>query len=279
MRIEGRRSVRWAGGFGLAIACALAPAAEPPNAGSILQGIPQGPQLPAKPATALPEEPERPAMPANASLRVLVKGFRISGARAFPEAELQGLLADSVEKELSLAELQELAQRITRYYREHGYLLARAYIPAQDIVGGIVEIVVLEGRLGKLNVQNNSLLDGRHRAPGARRRAGRPRRSKGRALERRLLLLNDMPGAEVRSTLKPGASVGTTDLDVEVLGTRRVTGDVELDNYGNGFTGAMRLGGGVNVNSPAGLGDSLSLRGFAADGTDYARAAYQTACR
>jgi hemolysin activation/secretion protein len=271
---ERSRSVSLGGGLGLALASVIVLAAQPPNAGTVLQGIPTPPHLPAKPATALPQEPAPPAIPANAGLRVLVKGFRITGVHAFPEAELQRLLADSIGKELNLGQLQELAARITRFYHEHGYLLARAYLPAQDIVGGVVEIRVLEGRLGKLKIRNESLLgDASARRALAGLREGEA--IKGETLERRLLLLNDMPGTTVRSTLKPGATVGSTDLEVDVNSTQRVTGDVEIDNYGSRFTGDVRLGGGVTVNEPAGLGDSLSLRGLAAAGTDYASVAYQ----
>ena len=39
------------------------------------------------------------------------------------------------------------------YYRAHGYFVARAYLPAQDITGGEVEIAVLEGRIGTVTVK------------------------------------------------------------------------------------------------------------------------------
>jgi hemolysin activation/secretion protein len=274
MQIMGKRSTRYAGALALAIWCHAAIAAEPPSAGSILQGIRPPSQVPAKPATVLPEEPERPAMRAGPSVRIEVKGFRITGARAFPEAELQKLLADSVRKALSLTQLQDLAARITRYYREHGYLLARAYLPAQEIRDGIVEIAVLEGRLGKLQFENHSLVSDAT-VQSALQGVQVGKAVEAGSLERRLLLLNDLPGVEVRSSLKPGASVGTTDLDIQLLGTRRVTGFAGLDNFGNRFTGDLRMGAGLNVNSPAGIGDSLSLSGVAAADLDYARAAYQ----
>ena len=54
MHIRGKRSTRYAGAFALAMTCNLAFAAEPPSAGSILQGIEPPAQLPAKPATVLP---------------------------------------------------------------------------------------------------------------------------------------------------------------------------------------------------------------------------------
>jgi hemolysin activation/secretion protein len=274
MHAKGKRSIRYAGALALAVACSPALAAEPPNAGSILQGIRPPEQPPAKPATVLPEEGAPSAAPADSGARLKVRGFRITGARAFPAAELRKLLADSEGKELGLEQLQALAQRITRYYRERGYLLARAYLPAQEIRDGIIEIAVLEGRLGRLNIENKSLVsDATVRRALEGVRVGEAVAAS--PLERRLLLLNDLPGVEVRSTLRPGASVGTTDLDIEALGTRRLTGFVALDNFGNRFTGDTRLGWGLNVNSPAGIGDSLSLNGMTARDVGYGRAAYQ----
>ena len=44
---------------------------------------------------------------------------------------------------LGLAELRDLADRVTDLYRQRGFLLARAYVPAQAIEGGTVEIAVL----------------------------------------------------------------------------------------------------------------------------------------
>jgi hemolysin activation/secretion protein len=63
------------------------------------------------------------------------------------------LLKDFVGKELSPDDLQRAADVITRHYRDRGYFVARAYVPAQDIRDGIVEITVLEGRLDRVSVK------------------------------------------------------------------------------------------------------------------------------
>src|SRR5690606_20459186 len=126
--------------------------------------------------------------------------------------------------------------RITAHYRRHGYLLARAYLPAQDIHDGEVEIAVLEGRLGEIGIDNTSRVGAstinhhvdRIETAGA---------VQGRNLERSLLLLNDLPGVDVRSTLQPGATVGTADLGIQVRATSGIDGSVDADNFGNRYTG------------------------------------------
>jgi len=96
-------------------------------------------------------------------------------------------------------------------------------------------------------------------------------------LERRLLLLSDIPGVAVRSTLAPGSAVGTSDLTVDLAPGRSVTGSVEADNAGNRYTGPYRLGGSVYFNNPTGHGDVASIRVLASNlGLLYGRAAYQT---
>jgi hemolysin activation/secretion protein len=74
----------------------------------------------------------------------------------------------------------------------------------------------------------------------------------------------------------PGASVGASDLIVDLTPAPRVSGEVDFDNAGNRYTGEYRLGATVNLNNLAGHGDVASLRAMTAgSGLNYARASYQ----
>ncbi|BCD85235.1 hypothetical protein PSm6_16420 [Pseudomonas solani] len=250
-------------------------AATAPDAGQVQQGLDQQP-LQLSPRQSLPINlPDTPADPsAEAGPRLQVNGFTLEGNSALGSDELLGLLADLPGKELSVGQLQAAANRITRRYREQGYPLARAYLPAQEIDGGVVKIAVLEGRYGEVRVDNPVGLGGSALAPLAALKAGDA--VQGQPLERSLLLLQDTPGVEVKSTLRPGASTGTTDLLVGLQKSPLVTGSVDMDNYGNRFVGQYRLGGTLNLNNPLNLGDRLSLRAMGSDEDQhYGRVAYQ----
>ena len=78
-----------------------------------------------------------------------VKGFHITGISVFSEEELLPVVQPMVGDNRTLIDLEAAATRIARYYRQHGYRLARAYVPAQHLDAGIVEITVLEGRYGQ----------------------------------------------------------------------------------------------------------------------------------
>ena len=85
------------------------------------------------------DEPARPAAkPSDA--RFVLKRVVITGNTVFAQETLLALLEDTIGKEVGFAELEAAAARISSYYRERGYLVARAYLPAQDIKDGSVEI-------------------------------------------------------------------------------------------------------------------------------------------
>ena len=176
---------------------------------------------------------------------------------------------------MNLFELRAVAARIAAFYKARGYFLAQAYLPAQDVQGGSVTIAVLEGRYGKIDIDNGTNLSGRV-ARGVLHGIDSGDVVTSAPLERRLLLLSDIPGVAVRSTLSPGATTGTSDLTVDLTPGRRVTGSLEADNAGNRYTGAYRGGGTINLNDATGLGDQLSLRVLAStEGLAYGRASWQ----
>ena len=246
-----------------------------PNAGSQMQQLPPAtvpqklaPQIEIKPAIA-------PAAAPSDSARLMVSALRVTGAQAYSEAELLALTGFRPGTEQSLSDLRVMATRIADHYRRNGYFVAQAYLPAQDIKDGVVTIAVIEGRFGKVTLNNqtnvsnglvNNLLGGLQ--------SGDPVVSS--SFETPLLLLSDLPGVVVKSTLVPGASVGTSDLLVDLTPGRRVSGSIDADNAGNYYTGRYRLGATVNYNEPLGLGDVASLRVLTSGtGLNYARGSYQ----
>jgi len=192
---------------------------------------------------------------------VTVSQFHIIGQDIFSEAELTALLADSVGKELTLAELTERTGRISQYFRSHGYLVARAFLPPQESKDGQITIEVVVGKYGQIDIRNKSYL----LTPYIQSVVS-PLKSSGyiqeKNLERVLLLLSDTSGISLKSTLAPGKEPGTSDLILEVSDTASVTGQVYSDNWGNRFTGDVRGGVNLNINNPGAIGDSIALGGL-----------------
>jgi hemolysin activation/secretion protein len=247
-----------------------------PNAGSLLQQLPP-PTSPQETAPKIRIEEATAAAPqGSATASILVNTLRVTGASAYSETELVAIAQFTPGSELTLADLQAMATRITEHYRNHGYFVARAYLPAQDVTGKVVTIAVSEGAYGKVVLRNTSrlsdpvatgLLDGLESGDAITIKP----------LEHRLLLLSDVPGVHVTSSLVPGEAAGTSDLIVDVTPGRLVTGSIDADNAGNPYTGEERIGATVNLNNPFGRGDVASLRVLTSGpGLRYGRASYQT---
>lgn len=246
-----------------------------PGAGSQLRQVPPPPPAQKTAPEIRIEEAATPPAPGDELTRVLVKQLEVSGARAYTAEALIAISGFTPDVELTLPELQAMAARITEHYRRNGYFVARAYLPAQDISDHVVTIAVSEGNYGQVTLRNKTnladglahgLLDGLESGDAITLDP----------LESRLLLLSDIPGVKVTSTLVPGTLPGSSDLIVDVTPGRRVTGSLYADNAGNPYTGEYRLGAAVNLNNPLGRGDVAALHLLTSgSGLAYGRASYQ----
>ena len=196
----------------LAVVCALgawsaalpAAAQTPPDAGQLLREYQLRPALPALPSVPPLRVDEQAAKPASGGVRFAVSQVQVTGSTVFTAQQLAAEVGDLIGPHRGLDDLEAAAQRISGYYRDRGYTVARALVPAQDIRGGVVTISVIEGALGKAVLDNQSAL------PAAQVKGmvdalpiGQPVRTD--ATNRALLLLGELPGAgQVTGRLRPG---------------------------------------------------------------------------
>ena len=269
-----RAVVRWISILPMTISQA-ALAQQPPNAGSQLQQIPTPPTVQtSKPDLQVRAEPPQTAGEAGGA-KVVVKGLQFAGATAIEESELVRVSGFVAQSQYSVAELRAMAARVTAHYRSLGYFVAQTFLPAQDITDGNVRFTVLEGQFGQIRLRNQSGLADvvANQLLGGLKSADKVTSD---ALERRLLLLSDLPGILVKSTLAPASERGATDLTVDIAPGQAVSGSIEADNQGNRYTGTNRIGASININEPTGLGDAASLRVLSSgEGLVFGRASYQ----
>jgi hemolysin activation/secretion protein len=248
-----------------------------PNAGSTLRDTLQNlpPTISPRSNSDIHVEEPNATSASDSSLHFAVKAFQIDGNTAFATARLAPLLTPTIGAERTLGDLDKAAARITDFYRAHGYLVARAYVPAQDIHDGTVDIAIVEGRYGEVHIRNGSHVRDavlqHYLAPAHLGDVIDEHR-----LDRATLLIQDVTGANVvTGNLRAGETPGITDLNIEVPPTPSITGNVEADNYGITTTGRYRVGGDLQWNSPLGFGDRLEARVLASiTGQDFGHLGY-----
>lgn len=257
--VGGWRAAAW-GCAGLVLALALPAAAQTvPRAGGEMPVTPITPPAVPPPVIVPPPIATPGASAGGASFEL--RRVRFAGATVFSDAELQALAAPDIGRRVTLADLEALAQRVTAHYRAWGYLLAQAIVPVQEVSGGVVEISVLEGRLGKVIVEldpQTPISEAQVREFVDRLPAGRPLRED--TLTRVLMLLSDLPGVRAEAALGAGEAPGSTDLTVTVGPRRRWDLNLDADNYGLQSTSLYRVGLAGRWHSPLGVGDNLDLR-------------------
>jgi hemolysin activation/secretion protein len=176
-----------------------------------------------------------------------------SSLTARDAVDLSSLLEEQkARRGLSIIELEEIAGAVQAHLRDAGYFLAVAYLPAQDVVEGEVAIGVLPGVLGEVQVAGSKDRLGRR----FNDLIGRP--VTRREINTRLYALNQAQGFSARASFEPGDEVGETRLNLDVLESRTLRGQIALDNYGDEQTGKQRLVLDGDLINPTGRGDVLS---------------------
>lgn len=255
--------------------------ATPPDAGQIFR---QQEQI--KPKIDRLPQPEEEKLerlgPLEQGVTIPVKSITISGGEGLESQEvLQDLVADAINQTLGFPQLQQLAERISQHLKAKGWLLAKAYLPKQDVTEGNIQINIIQGHLEQ-DEQGQSLQI--ERTPGTRlheeviqqhlRYVISGDNLNNDDLERALLLLNDLPGIHSRAELEKGKTPGGSRLGVKVREDALLQGNFSIDDFGNRYTGPWRGNLNLYLNDLSGMGDQLSIAGVGAENLGQGSAAY-----
>lgn len=258
-----------------ALAGAGAAQAQPavPDAGQLQRRSEQSLQPP-PPATP-PQAVQPPAPVDRSGPQLTVRRFVIEGATLIPPEQLAAQLEPWRERPASLGELRAAAESLVGLYRQRGWF-ARVQIPPQDASEGTLRVRVIEGRFGRLRTEAATGLRADaasiERLVGNRLTPGQPYSQD--ALERGLLLANDLPGVNVDGVLQAGEAHGTSDLALRIADEPLFAGQVGLNNSGSRFTGHTQGTAQLALDNPSGRGDQLALSLLAAETLRYAGLGY-----
>ncbi len=211
-------------------------------------------------------------------VRVSVKGFKFSGFEGLAsEEDLQPLVSEYLGKSLSMSDLEAIADKVTLYLKEKGWLLAYVYLPAQDATSGIIDINISPGKsVGSPSITGDKTLrickNLLRRIAEKSCRPGEPLNEKD--IERSVLLMNDLPQLVAQASLAPGSEPGSSKLEYRAKEGALVTGVVWGDNQGNRYTGSWVGNTVLSINDPFRYGDEIAVtlnrsEGLLQGGIDY----------
>jgi hemolysin activation/secretion protein len=207
------------------------------------------------PKVLSPEEQAASFGPQAEQIKFTLRKVILQGNHVYSNAELKSLYKDKINKSISVAELQNIVQSITNYYRNNGYILSRAILPPQHVNNGIVHITVIEGYINKVTVIGKAngarqILE----AYGNKIVQSRPLQIK--VMEHYLLLANQLPGVDVKAVLEPSKTeTGASDLNLAVQ-QQAVNASFSYDNYGTLYIGPLQMTASTSANSMFRSGDT-----------------------
>lgn len=208
------------------------------------------------PATAM-------SLPPVVAATQKIHSVQFSGNTAFSEAQLTSLVAPELGRDMTLQDMKNLALKVQNQYHAAGFRLAKVVVPQQNFATGTLNLVVLEGRLGKVESRgvtrtNPEIFPLFFAAEQVT--VGKPIDLAN--AEKAMVRLSRLSGIEATSTLKPGVEQGTTDLLINVTEAPRIKGSLELNNYGGKNTGEIRAIASAEAQNVTGVGDALSFIGL-----------------
>jgi hemolysin activation/secretion protein len=200
----------------------------------------------------------------DAGSTFFVRLIKIQGNTIFSDGVLAPIIDVGEGLDMTLGVLNLYSQEVRAHYLSRGYFLAKAFVPKQEIVDGVVKTLVEEGKIGNIKVTGNESIPSKDILKRFKK-FSKERIPNEKTLEGILLELNDITGVQAKSLVKPGATPGTSDVEIIVTESLPYKFALNGDNFGSEFTGRNRFGVTAKAGNVLRLADQLSLRGVESD--------------
>jgi hemolysin activation/secretion protein len=152
---------------------------------------------------------------------------------------------------LGVSEIETILGLITKDYIDRGYVTTRAYLPAQELGKGRLEILVIEGRLGGVKIDDGARINPRNVFPPSGGLLNL------RDFEQGIDQVNRLSSNDAALDIQPGAAPGESVVVIHNKPGRPVHASVSADNSGSESTGRRQAGFSLSADSLLGLNELL----------------------
>jgi|GEM_PF-1909059 len=206
------------------------------------------------------------------SKTVFINTVIINNSKILSKDEINNIVCDLKGKRVGTIEINNAIKKINNLYKEKEYITAKAYIPPQKLKGGVLKIILFEGKVGKVVVQGNKhtrkayIVDKLSDKPGDIFQV--------RQLERDLIKFNRTNDVKLKAKIKAGEEPGTTDIYLAADDPNPFHLTPTFDKSGRNTIGLLRGGVAAADDSLLGYRDRLTIGSSLARSTDAAYASY-----
>jgi hemolysin activation/secretion protein len=220
------------------------------------QGAPLPGLLESKPNDTFKLPKVEPSSSVSSPGATTIKIERISfkGNTVFPVKDLDALATAYVGKVISISELEELRQQLTKYYIERGYINSGVLLSPES-ANGVIVFQVVEGKISGIRLHGIGRLKDNYVTKKLAKESDGPLNINV-LRERYQLLLSDPLFQRLNARLTPDSTLGEALLDVDVERARAYQLSAFYNNYrppsigteAGGLSGSVRnLTGGADL--------------------------------
>ncbi len=192
--------------------------------------------------------------------KVIPKGLTQQGivVDGYHEQEFFQQMNMYLGKPLTMNGLNEILKKVVLYFRATDRPVVDVYAPEQDISGGTVQIVVLEGRLGKVKTEGNRWFSDHLFTDRIRVKPGEV--VYGKNLLEDLDWINNNPFRQTDLVFTRGSKPGETDIILRTQDSFPVRVFTGYEDSGTELTGKERLLAGFNWGNVFGADHQLNYQ-------------------
>jgi hemolysin activation/secretion protein len=187
-----------------------------------------------------------------------LSGVHTVGEGLIASPKLTARLASFLGKPATFGKLQEISAEIIRFYRDSNRPVVDAQLPEQNVTNGVVQILVVEGRAGRILAEDQRWFSESRILRAIRTRVG-DFITANRLLDD-LNWLNRNPFRRSELLFRKGESHGQTDIIVKTSDRFPLRPYIAYDNWGTDLTGNHRLQAGVLWGNAFGLDQTLAYQ-------------------
>ncbi|MGC8542009.1 MAG: ShlB/FhaC/HecB family hemolysin secretion/activation protein [Phycisphaerae bacterium] len=167
-------------------------------------------------------------------------------------------IAPFIGQPFTLADIAKISHIVVAWYSKGGHALMDVTIPPQNISSGVIQVIVTQYRVGKVEVTGNKWFSSTLLRNESGIQVGKPI-SLGQ-LRGDLNWLNSNPFRQVNAVFSPGALPGQTDVDLQTKDQLPLRGYAGFDNQGVPTLGRSEYNVGFNWGDAFWLDQQLSYQ-------------------
>lgn len=209
------------------------------------------------PQVEIQQEEKKEEKPALEAISFVLKDIKITGVTVFKPQDFRPIYEPYLNKKVTFKDIENIVEKIKAKYKEKGYLTTTAFIPEQEIKEGRIEIRVMEGKMGNLNIEGNKWF-----STSLIEKFFHLKKNEildVRKLQRDLLRLNKIPDLQVKAIISQGEKPQISDITLKAIDKFPWHTGFAEDNKGTRLSGKQRYSTYLRSTNATGRADSFFI--------------------